>query len=427
MRLLLATSTLLAVITATTSAAQYKNYTEFDLFKNTGFIPCTVNAKTTNDASITDFAASRWVTTQEQVCRYMAGTPVIIPTTPSQTAFFPCYPTYLLQAVSLSLSYLGLWLTLRSMIKQQGTSSVRIPRLFWIQLPFDAVRIIAFLFKAIHGFADEKRLAWINVLLWLLPFTYVFITLLAAQEQSTSRQYIYTPTPQGLEFQTADHPEHKIQPATEVQALSLTQMKAWNGIPTRSKVTLISSILATILLLTFSLATTIEHWQFRWASPSTALDKQTYIPIPDAVSNPSTLGQLPDTCLAYLTSDTLQHTEFFHQDSERKAFAVITALQLVFSLLSLSAIFRGNKMTLSRSSQVLITNAAITCLGLFIPAFAVGMLIVKEKGAVLRFTNDPGVTGGCTFAFLGMKREVGYWDVPYEFGFRVAMSFFGAA
>ncbi|KAH8799894.1 hypothetical protein F5882DRAFT_394038 [Hyaloscypha sp. PMI_1271] len=84
-------------------------------------------------------------------------------------------------------------------------------------------------------------------------------------------------------------------------------------------------------------------------------------------------------------------------------------------------------MTLSRSSQVLITNAAITCLGLFIPAFAVGMLIVKEKGAVLRFTNDPGVTGGCTFAFLGMKREVGYWDVPYEFGFRVAMSFFGAA
>lgn len=427
MRPIVATFALLAVITATTSAAQYKNYTEFDLFKNTGFIPCPVNAKTTAETSATDFAASRWVTTEEQVCRYMAGTPVIIPTTPSQTAFFPRYPTYLLQAVSLSISYLGLWLTLRSVHKQQGTPSVRIPRLFWIQLPFDAVRIIAFIFKAIHGFADEKRLAWINVLLWLLPFTYIFIVHQVAQEQSTSPQYTYTPTPQGLEFRTPDHPEHKFQSTTEVQALSHSQLKAWNGMPTRVKVILVSSILATILLVTFSLAATIKHWQFRWTSPASGLDKQTYIPLPDVISNPNTLGQLPDTCLAYLTSGKLQNTEFFRQDSERKAFAVITTLQFVFSLLSLPAIFLENKSRLSPSSRVLIVSATITCLGLLIPAFAAGMLIVKEKGTVLRFTNDVEETGGCTFAFLGMKREVGYWDVPYELGFRIAMSFFGAA
>jgi hypothetical protein len=427
MRILLAIFAILAVITATTSASKYNNYTKFDLFKNTGFVPCPVNDKTTADVSTTDFTASRWVTTQEQVCRYMAGTPVIIPTTPSQTAFFPWYPTYLLQAVSLSLSYFGLWLTLRSMIKQQGTPSVRIPRLFWIQLPFDAARIIAFLFKAIHGFADEKRLAWINVLLWLLPFTYIFIIYLAAQEQSTSPQYTYTPTPQGIQFQTPDHPEHKFQSTTEVQALSHSQLKAWNNIPTRWKVILISAAIGTILLFTFSLATTIKHWQFRWTSPTTALDKQTYIPTPEAISKPSAVGQLPDACLAYLTSGKLQNTEFFRQDIERKAFAVITTLQFVFSLSSLSAIFLGNKNHFSRSSRVLIISATITCLALLIPAFAVGMVIVKEKGAVLRFTNDLEVTGSCTFAFLAMKREVGYWDVPYELGFRIAMSFFGAA
>src|ERR1700760_589884 len=96
MRTLLATFAMLAVTTATTSATQYQNDTEFDLFKNTGFIPCSVNANITADASTTEFAVSRWVTTQEQVCRYVTGTLVILPTTPSQTAFFPWYPTLLL-------------------------------------------------------------------------------------------------------------------------------------------------------------------------------------------------------------------------------------------------------------------------------------------------------------------------------------------
>lgn len=430
MRVLFPAVTLLIGATATTVATQTKNNTKFDVFKNTGFTSCPVNSNIAADASTTDFAASRWITTEDQFCGYMAGMPVVIPTTPSQTAFFPWYPTYLLQAVSLSLSYLGLWLTLRRVIKQQGSPAAAMPRLFWIQLPFDAVRIIAFLFKAIHGFADSRRLAWINVLLWMLPFTYIYIIHLAAPSQSTSPQYTYTPTPQRLEFQASDYPEHKFQFKTEVQALRPSQRKAWKGILIRWKILFVSAALATVLLCTFSFATVILHWRYHWNSFPWAPNKQTYIPIPETISNPGILGQLPEKCLAYLASGSLKRTEFFHQDTEQTTFAVITTLQFAFSLCSLYAlhtVFAKNESLLSRCSLMLTLSATITGLGLLIPAFATGMLIVKEKGAVLRFTNDLQVTGGCTFAFWGMKREMGYWDVPYELGFRVAMSFFGAA
>ena len=149
------TIALLAVVNGANSIIENNNYTQFDLFKNTGFTPCPINSRISADASTTLVAVSRWVRTQDEFCANMAGTPIIIPTTPSQIAFFPWYPTYLLQAASLSLSYLGLWHTARRLTAQQGAPSVRIPRLFWIQLPFDGARIIAFPFKAIHGFIDE--------------------------------------------------------------------------------------------------------------------------------------------------------------------------------------------------------------------------------------------------------------------------------
>jgi hypothetical protein len=428
MRILLPVFTLLAVVLATSSADQNINYTQFDLFKNTGFTACPIDTKIAGGASPADFSISCWVTTQDQLCSYLTGTPVIIPTTPSQTAFFPWYPTYLLQSVSLSLSYVGLWLTLRSLTKQQGSSFVRTPFLFWIQLPLDAVRVIAFLVKSIHGFADAKRFAWINVLLWLLPFTYLFIIRLASQPRYISSQYTYKSTPQGVEFQTTKSLDQKLQAATQAQTTTLSGAKAWKASPTRWRIVAICAFLATVLLFSFSLAATILHWQFHWTSPGTALDKQTYIPISSALSNPSTLGLLPpDPCITYLTSGSLSKTDFFSQNTEQITFAVITTVQFTVSLSIFSAVFSWTKNPFSRASMVLIHSAVITGLGLLIPAFAVGMLIVRGKGTVVRFTNDLGVTGGCTFAFLGMKRELGYWDVKDELAFRVAMSFFGAS
>src|ERR1700753_4429801 len=84
-------------------------YTDFDLFKNSGFSFCTINTRTKADASSRDFVISRNVRNQTEFCSYMAGVPIMIPTAPTQTAFFPWYPSLLAQGFSLALSYYGLF------------------------------------------------------------------------------------------------------------------------------------------------------------------------------------------------------------------------------------------------------------------------------------------------------------------------------
>jgi len=100
-------------------------------------------------------------------------------------------------------------------------------------------------------------------------------------------------------------------------------------------------------------------------------------------------------------------------------FVLITIAQFILSLLGLFSY--GKKAGGVRPVKIC---GSVTVLGLLIPALVAGILIVRQKGAVLRFMNGEG---GCTFAFLGMKREVGYWDVAQELGFRTAMSGLGVS
>ena len=156
---------------------QTAHFSHFDLFKNTGLSPCPAN--TTQDGKfivprrgrgggggggggdINPYVGTAWIQNEADLCKFMQGTPVMIPTKPTQTAFFPWWPTYLSQAVSLLFTYLGLWWTSRSLNKNQERD-MKLPATFWIQLPFDIARVVAWYFKTIHGFVAPKHFAWVK-------------------------------------------------------------------------------------------------------------------------------------------------------------------------------------------------------------------------------------------------------------------------
>ncbi|KAK5000708.1 hypothetical protein LTR66_000499 [Elasticomyces elasticus] len=88
----------------------------------------------------------------------------MIPTTPTQNAFTPWWPTFTTQFVSLLFTWLGLWWTSRGLDKHPEAHDMTLPLTFWIQLPIDIGRIIAWFVKTIHGFTDAKRFAWVSYL-----------------------------------------------------------------------------------------------------------------------------------------------------------------------------------------------------------------------------------------------------------------------
>lgn len=384
-------------------------YTPFDLFKNNQFVPCSINTRNVADPSTTKFVVSKWVCSQEEFCSYMAGTPIVLPTISSQTAFFPWHPTYLMQ-IGVVFSYLGLFLTLRSLEKQfHQQETRRVPRIFWLQLPLDVARIIAFLFKAIHGFANPKRFAWINVLLWLLPFTYVFVIHILGTKNEHTEEVESRPV------------ESKGIPSETVSEMLSSPKQT----PTSWRITHFVFFSLAFIMWAFAFSSTVEHWQFKWVRAGN-LNRQTYLQIASAIQDPSTIGNMPLNCLNYLKSNALAKSGFWEMNQDRESHALIITFQFVVSMLVLGALFVGRREAFARARRLIICSALITVVGLLVPAIVTGAISHGHK-AILRFTNDLSLTGGCTFAFLNMDRSSGYWDVGYEQAFRVVMSVLAAA
>jgi hypothetical protein len=438
-------------------------YTDFDLFKNSGYKFCTINTRTKADASSRDFVVSRNVRNQTQFCSYMAGVPIMIPTSPTQTAFFPWYPTLLAQGFSLGLSYLGLYYIFRYLdLSRMLPSRKRLPWYFWVFLILDLARQVAFHFKTIHGFVNPDRFAWTNVLLWLLPLNYVT---LASQLQAARRDAIYEEPYAGanvqfaqlrsngqIEFTNNAFPPVLRGPETPgfmdkkgvVQARSSfpTPTSRSGGFPsiagdlsTREKhgLTTWLAVLAAAGMWFFSFVVTILHWKWSYGPVGSGLTR-TYPPISTALSEPQTVGNMPVSCLKYLQSGALvNNTNFFDQPTDQIIFALITTLQFIASCLVLVFVYlRRHDEPFDRANRILYASAAVTLIMLLIPALAVGIDVatqVLQDGHVInvRFTNDLNTTGGCTFAFVNMNKHYGYWDVALEKGFRIIMSFLGAS
>jgi hypothetical protein len=162
------------------------SYSQFELFKNTGFHPCPSKLLAPSKQliprrgggshasggggggggdddsdSTPSFIQSKAVKSEEAFCQQLNGTSIMIPTLPAALAFVPWWPTYAAHLLSVSISYFGLWKTSRKMQKD-GNRDMPLPTLFWIQLPFDLARTIAWLIKAVEGFTNHSKLRWIR-------------------------------------------------------------------------------------------------------------------------------------------------------------------------------------------------------------------------------------------------------------------------
>jgi hypothetical protein len=428
-------------------------YTDFDLFKNTKFSPCAINGNISADPTTTDFIVQRDVNNQTDFCTWLAGVPILIPTTATQTAFFPWYPTLIAEAFSLALSYTGLFYTLRAVDRSRMQITRRMPWHFWVQLPFDSARVIAFFFKTIHGFVDPQRFAWTDVVLWLLPLNYIFLShqmrlaqngldepyagasqqMAAMRAQASTRlsfadrgllnaddkAYFY-----GSQYSAGSNRYPSLRYSAPKPAPKLKFPMVPRG------ATVWMWIIVTFAMWGLSMTNVILHWKWAWA-PGTAFAR-TYVVNPTAIQDPTTIGNMPTTCLNYLRSGALQQTTFLNQNTDQLMFSLILSLQFLFSSFVLAAIFLGRREPFDRAYLLLYISAAASILLLLLPAIAVGIdlgvkVALKKRVISLRFTNNLQVTGGCTFAYVNMNKRFGYWDVDYERGFRIVMSFLGAS
>jgi hypothetical protein len=512
-------------------------YTDFDLFKNTGFTPCVINSNTSADPTTTNFIVSREVSTQEEFCSFMAGTPIMIPTTPHKVAFFPWYPTQVIQALSLLVSYVGLLFILRRVDHARNTGvEYKTPLWQWCLLLLDLARNVAFAFEVAHGFSDPTQFTWASVLFWMLPLNYVFVMtqmravkqsarLFAAAAATWEEPYAGAAMQIKAHFQLRasqllgrnaasrrenDRPMSDIDAITALPGISEQKRQASlrytassNGLPSLASIagdyattnkrrtaprgtTVWTWIVTAVASWFITLIVTVLHW--KWAFPHPAVNQSSnqtssssasslvtaalasslYAQIDTAISNPQSVGNMPVSCLNYLSSGSLlldQGGAFFAEPTnDLSAFSILTTLQFIFTTITMivavyvlfirrgtrpsypqfvstspyaaAAFAHDEQLAQAASSQrtktLLLLSGGITAFFLLVPAFALGMDIVArvDRGSArvdLRFTNDLHTTGGCTFAFVDMDKRAGYWDVPLYLGERVVTALLGVA
>jgi hypothetical protein len=85
----------------------------------------------------------------------------MIPTEPTPLAFKPWWTTFVVHFTSLFITYLGLWRNLHVLHKKRA-HTLLMPKLFWVQLPFDLARLIAWLIVAIEGLSQHTKLSWVR-------------------------------------------------------------------------------------------------------------------------------------------------------------------------------------------------------------------------------------------------------------------------
>ncbi|KAJ9664121.1 hypothetical protein H2201_005361 [Coniosporium apollinis] len=421
---------------------QTSHYSEFDLFKNSGWSPCAINTTYASGRKWThdDFVKDLWTDNQTRYCDHMKGIPIMIPTIPTQAAFLPWWPTYLAQFVSLCFTFVGLWWTARDLRKHQDRHDMTLPITFWVQLPIDIVRVIAWFWKTVHGFADPRRFAWVSVVLWLVPFDYIWLIQLFGKDRANSLAHDgELMTPINLDSKPTGSTTVQEEAACAQQPLMIQPEvcgAAEKSLRQRKPMIFWTTIIATVVTLLqwcLSLASIIIHWQYSWTSPRT----QTYVEDPRAVSDPTTIGQMPVACLDWLKSGGVQNSGLIDLQVDQSIACITFTAQFVIctpaALAAILVLIRLRRGVLDGYTYKMIHFSACVCLAsLVCPAFGTGFwalwkVVFGSSDTFLRYTNNLNVTGGCTFGFVNIDKRWGYWDVEYERPFRLAMSGLGAA
>ncbi|KAH6679352.1 hypothetical protein B0J14DRAFT_296050 [Halenospora varia] len=376
----------------TNATVQASPYTHFDLFKNTQLQPCPVNNTKRKAAPRLDYLVvykDAKVKSADDYCQYMAGTPIIIPTVPNKAAFYPSWPSFAIQLVSLMFTYLGLWNTLRVLNKNSEKQDMPLPKTFWVQLPIDIARILAWYITFFRGLADLASFPWVSTVIWTVPFNYIWLLLLI---QGPKPEENTTP---------AFYPQRKSRSVLMKTIIGITMAVA-------------------VAQWAFSLAAVIIHYQYNIGAFAAKL----YNPFPEVLLNPASLGPMPSACLSYLTSNKLPD-ELFTSIAALSAFST-QAFQLgATTLVCLIGIKRIMKNDYRRTYTMLRNSAtgtqtalAFSALGLVGYAWGVGKVTIY-------LTNDFTITGPCTLATVRMSDLWGFYDVQYGRTFRIVLNALG--
>jgi len=283
-----------------------------------------------------------------------------------------------------------------------------------------------------------------SVVLWLLPVAYVCaINQIAASRRrnpsattsaKTEYQAVHQLDPAGYRPQSYDQHGytnqgygHQFEPLKQpfIDTTPL-QTKSPKGVSFFFGIAL--GVVA-VIMWCVTVMTLIFHWQ----SPTTANQRtESYLQDLRVTADPSVLGDLPTECVNFITSTNLQSTGIYSQSFDRLISAGFATLQ--FIIVS-SAAFTIGWRVLRRSPNASVDSfkscLQSTIIALVIAvigtAIYIGIMTWQKHSVNYSYTTNITTTGGCTFAFIQMDGALGYWDVPYELGFRIGMSVLGAA
>lgn len=400
MRMLISISVLVILLSWTsissaqnsTSTGQVSPYSHFDLFKNTKLEPCPVNSKKSLAGSVEDLAywTGGSAKSPDDYCQYVTGTPVVIPTSPTKAAYYPSWPSFAIQVIGLMFTYLGLWMTLRKLNKDKEKRDMALPKTFWIQLPFDIARIIAWYVGFFKGLSDVSQFPWISTVIWTVPFNYIWLLLLLKKER--------------VDYQSVADigiKKHNLRLRIVIGVVIVVAFAQWAS----------------------SLGACIIHYKYTWGG----IRARMYQPLPEALANPSSMvnGTMPPKCLEFISAQGLPE-EFFSSYSSLIAFISQTAQ---FGFTSLAA-FTGIQVVMRndyRRTYVMLRNSAaatqsalvFSALGLM--GFALGAL----HNVGMYVTNEQSVTGPCTFIVVQMWEIWGFYDIQYGRSFRIVLNILG--
>ena len=401
---------LLHTLVLPVASQQNSTYNTFDFFKNTHLEQCSYNASIQPDpANFFVIWQTADASSPNSYCKYLSGYPVVLPTTPTLYAFYPFWPTYGIQAISMLVSGLGLWWSFRKQRKSPEKEFDKLPKSLWIQIPFDIARLIAWWVQFSRSVGNLEELPWMNVILWQIPLTYTSI------------------------LHQCLKPDLRPQPRLGRGRSRRLQLREP---PPKQSVALIAAISIMTILTTVqwlaSGALILLHLIHAGNSLAYKLNAT-------AISDPASLGSLLSPCQAYLADGNLPKKLFFTAASVM-AIATLTAqfiitslvlgvpvVFLTFTLISGRLVREGRSDDFFTTQTISLYGVLATQFSLWIPAFFTLVFVTARKEVDVAVTNDLSVTGGCTFAVVAMWELWGYWDVKYHKAWRVVLSVLGVS
>jgi hypothetical protein len=296
-----------------------------------------------------------------------------------------------------------------------------------------------------------------SVILWLVPFNYIWLIQLLRRRQNYYRATSYPVdsrnegwkqnTPLVQEYEIHQYPsqpyqQQHYQPVAPYLGPQQPVEPNQSLRPSNPKIFFATIVLAVVtgLMWILTLLTVIKRWQQTFITSPTI---QTYYESSKAVADPTLLGAMPSTCIDWLKSGGPVSSTLLDPDVDEFMMVAVTTFQLLgcsavlYTGLKPSIPFLNKKAGLEAASpfrqthRMLKLSAYATFITLAIPALVTGIWIivtvtVGSQNVLLQYTNDLTQTGGCTFAIVNMNKKWGYWDVQYELPYRIIMSIFGA-